>query len=161
MKKLISIGKTILLAILFILGNTNICSADVYVSPTEDLKIAIPVVGVVLAILGVLLLIAIVCIIIAKATNSEELFNKSKSVSENLFYYIILLIELEFVISILSFYFESGVLPLVLLWVSLFLRLKSKNKNASYTILLIIPPLYLLLLFASALFLGLTQKFLY
>lgn len=137
MKKLISIGKVLLLTILFVLGTTNRCFADVYVSPTENFALAIPVLGVILAILVVLLVIALVCMIIAKINNSEDLLTKSKKVCENLLYYSLLVIGLIVAIFISAFLFILGILPLIAMFVSLFLRLKSKNKKASYIVLVI------------------------
>lgn len=146
MRKLISIGKVLLLTLLLVLGTTNVCFADIYVSPTENFIVAIPVLGVILAILGVLLVIALVCMIIAKVNDSEELLNKSKNICENLLYYILFIIGLVIAIFALEWIFILGILPLIVLFVSLFLRLKSKNKKASYTVLGIYLGLMLLML---------------
>ena len=149
MKKIISIGKVLLLTILFVLGTANRCFADLYVGPTSPaagLVVAIPVLGVILAILGVLLIIALVCMLIAKVNNSEELLSKSENICENLLYYILFVVGLVFAIFALDLLFILGILPLIAVFVSLFLRLKSKNKKASYIVLGIYLGLILLML---------------
>ena len=135
MKKIISIGKVLLLIILFVLGTANRCFADVYVSPTEGFIVAIPVLGVILAILGVVFVIALVCMLVAKINNSEELLSKSKNICENLLYYILFVVGLVAAIFALAWIFIFGIFPLIIVFVSLFLRLKSKNKKESYIVL--------------------------
>lgn len=146
MKKIISIGKVLLLTILFVLGTANRCFADVYVSPTEGFIVAIPVLGVILAIWGVIFVIALVCMLVAKINNSEELLSKSKNICENLLYYILFVVGLVVAIFELAQLFILGILPLIAVFVSLFLRLKSKNKKASYIVLGIYLGLILLML---------------
>ena len=146
MKKTISIGKVLLLTILFVLGTANRCFADIYVSPTEGFIVAIPVLGVILAILGVLFVIALVCMLIAKINNSNELLSKSKNVCENLLYYILFVVGLVVAVFALAQSFILGILPLIAVFVSLFLRLKSKNKKVSYIVLGIYLGLILLML---------------
>lgn len=150
MKRIISIGKVLLLTTLFVLGTANRCFADVYVSPTEGFIVAIPVLGVILAILGVLLVIALICMLVAKVNNSEELFNKSKTICENLLYYILFVVGLVIAIFVLADdLFILRILPLIAVFVSLFLRLKSKNKKASYMVLGIYLGLILLMLLSE------------
>lgn len=146
MRKLINVGKVLLLTVLFILGTANICFADIYISPTEKLAVYVPVIEIILAILGVLFAIALICMIIAKIINSEELLDKSKKISENLLYYILFVIALVVDIFILSMLFILGILALITIVVSLFLRLKIKNKKASYIVLGICLVLILLVL---------------
>ena len=149
MKKIISIGKVLLLTFLFVLGTANRCFADVYVipkSPTEEFIVVIPALGVILAILGVIFVIALVCMLVAKINNSEELLSKSKNICENLLYYILFVVGLVVAIYALALLFIFGILPLIAVSVSLFLRLKSKNKKASYIVLGIYLGLILLML---------------
>ena len=145
MKKIISIGKVLLLTILFVLGRANRCFADVYVSPTEGFKVAIPFLGVILAILGVIFVIALVCMLVAKINNSEELLSKSKNICENLLYYILLVVGLVVSIYILAVFFILGILPLIATLISFILRVLSKKKS-SYIVLGIYLGLILLML---------------
>lgn len=143
MKKIINIGKVLLLTILFVLGTANSCFADVYFSPTEGFIVAIPVLGVILAILGVIFVIALVCMLIAKINNSEELLSKSKNICENLLYYILLVVGLVVAVFVVAWMFILGILPLIATLISFILRVLSKKK-ASYIVLGIY---YYLLLF--------------
>ena len=98
MKKIVSIGKVILLSILFILGTTNICLADVYVQPIEPIDSPfienelITINGVenlfkisfiIVIIMNVILVIGLICLLIAKLNKSEELFRLSPLESRN------------------------------------------------------------------------------
>ena len=137
MKKIINIRKVLLLTILFIFETANRCFADVYVSPIEEIRFAVPVLGVILVILGVIFVIALVCMLVAKINNSEELLSKSKNISENLLYYILVVIGLVVSVYLLSLFILGilGIISLIILYVSLSLRLKSKDKKASYIVL--------------------------
>ncbi len=135
MKKIISIGKILLLTILFVLGTTNSCfAAYIYPSPTAGFLVAIPVLGVILAILGVIFVIALIRMLIIKINNSEELLSKSKSICENLLYYILLTVGLVVAVFLLGEKFILGILPLIATLISFILRVLSKKK-ASYIVL--------------------------
>ena len=136
MKKIISIGKILLLTILFVLGTTNSCFATTYIypSPTAGFLVAIPVLGVILAILGVIFVIALIRMLIIKINNSEELLSKSKSICENLLYYILLTVGLVVAVFLLGEKFILGILPLIATLISFILRVLSKKK-ASYIVL--------------------------
>ncbi len=158
MKKSIDIGgKILLFSILFILGTTNICLADLYTSPQEMFMMyygdfIYSFIFTIEAILAVLFIISLICIIIGRIGKIDELLSKSKKVCENLFYYFIIIIGLAFAIFVFAmlepyhiisrfswddFYwlipiFLAGTLPLIFTILSLFFRLKSKNKRISY-----------------------------
>lgn len=162
MKKIISIGKVLLLTFLFVLGTSNRCFADVYISPTESFMWSYgSIIFIIEAILAVLFIISLVCMIIGEIGESDQLLSKSKRICENLFYYFIIIIGLIFAvimfITIKPYYFIEwfswdgfrssfslgeifimfliGTLPLIFTVLSLFFRLKSKNKKNSYIIL--------------------------
>ena len=157
MKKIISICKILLLTILFVIGTANRCFADVYVSPLEISMWSYEnIIFLIEAILAVLFIISLVCMIIGKIEKSDELLSKSKMICENIFYYFIIIIGLTFAVTIftrihydfikcfsrehfslgniLSMYL-TGTLPLIFTVLSLFFRLKNRNKKISYIIL--------------------------
>ena len=127
MKKIINIGKVLLLTIIFVIGTANRCFADVYASPTEGLIFTIPILGVISAILGVLFVISLVCMLIAKIKNSEELLSKSKKICEILLYYILFVVGLIVAMCFLALFFILGIIHLVAEFVSLFLIINGTN----------------------------------
>lgn len=138
MKKLVSVVKILLLTIVFVLGTTNRCFADIYVDPMEEyFEGAISILIVLLIVLLAIFIIALVCMLIAKnIIDSEDLFKKSKTICENLLYYILLILGLISTIRMVDWsYILVKILSLIAMGVSLFLRLKSKNKKASYIVL--------------------------
>ncbi len=129
--------KAVLLIIIFVLESTTVCYADIYAGPTEGIVYAYPVLGILLVILGVLLLIGLFCMFLAKLHEQPVLLDKCKKICENLFFYIgvnIGLLSALFPIIILD-YGIWGILPLIAVLASLFLRLKYKKKKAAYIVL--------------------------
>ena len=135
MKKVINLKRICLLFLLFALGATPICYADLYVSPTEKLIVAVPFLGIALIILAVILIVNLVCMAVGKTNKSEELVSKTKKDTESIFYYLLLLLGLAFAITVFSNMPIIGIVPLAVVFVSLYLRLKKENKKASYIIL--------------------------
>ncbi len=162
MKKLIIIGKVFLLTALFVLGTANICFADVYISPVEKFRSISGIPIVIEIVLMVIFLISVICMLIGKLGKIEDLLNRSKKVSENIFYYFIFIIGLCF--AIISYWalesysfldwltweymktFEKilmtliALLPLPCLILSLcfrFFKSNTNNKKISYIILVI------------------------
>ena len=150
MKKVINLKRIVLLTLLFVLGTTTMCFADVYVyvsSPIEDFAfLTMPFLGIALIILAVVLDIDLVCMGVGKINNSEELISKTKNVAENLFYYILILLGLISATGALSLKFILSIIPLIAIFISIYLRLKSKNKKASYLVIGIYLALILLML---------------
>lgn len=135
MKKIINLRRIILLTLFFVLETTKICFADVYISPTEDFLVAVPVLGVALIILTVILVIDLVCMAVGKKNNSEELISKTKKNAEILLYYMLLILGLIIAMFIFSTIFLLSIIPFIAIAVSLFLRLVKKNKKASYLVM--------------------------
>ena len=146
MKKIMNLKKIVLLTLLFVLGTTTMCWADVYVSPTEDSIIAVPFLGIALIILAVILVIDLICMAVGKMNNSEELISKTKKIAESLFYYILILLGLISAIVALAGTFILSIIPFIAIFISIYLRLKSKNKKASYLVIGIYLALILLML---------------
>lgn len=87
MKKLINVGKVILLAVIFVVGTTNICFADTYISLTDQfIWNYSDFICIIEIILAVLFIISLVCMIIGKIGKLDNLLSKSKKICENLFY---------------------------------------------------------------------------
>ena len=81
MKKVNNLKRIVLLTLLFVLGTTTMCFADVYVSPTENFIRAVPLLGIALIIFAVILVIDLVCMAVGKMNNSEELISKTKKIA--------------------------------------------------------------------------------
>lgn len=146
MKKVINLKRIVLLTLLFVLGTTTMCFADVYVSPTENFIIAVPLLGIALIILAVILVIDLVCMAVGKMNNSEELLSKTKKIAESLFYYILLILGLIIAVFALAPMFIISIIPFVAIFISLYLRLKEQDKKASYLVIGIYLGLILLIL---------------
>lgn len=146
MKKVNNLKRIVLLTLLFVLGTTTMCFADVYVSPTENFIIAVPLLGIALIIFAVILVIDLVCMAVGKMNNSEELISKTKKITESLFYYILLILGLIIAVFALAQIFVMSIIPFVAIFVSLYLRLKKQNKKASYLVIGIYLGLILLML---------------
>ena len=135
MKKIINLKRICLLFLLFVLGATPICYADLYVSPTEKLIAAVPFLGIALIILAVIFIVNLVCMAVGKTNKSEELVSKTKKDTESIFYYLLLLLGLAFAVTVFSSMPIIGIVPLAVVFVSLYLRLKKENKKSSYIVL--------------------------
>jgi len=136
MKKLINIGRVGLLAILFVLGITNICFADVY-SPPLGLTPVASILGITVFVLIIAFLISVIVMIIAKVGKSEELFSKSKNISGSLAYYILFGYIMDILVFDL-FYGELkvGILITSALAISLFVKIKYKKKAVACLVIL-------------------------
>ena len=159
MKKVINVGKVLLLTIVFILGVSNICFADVYgmggglnpissdpppapdtspMSPIEETIQAIPFqLRIVLRILEILFFITFVCMLVAKVCEVEELLKKCNNILENLFYYILVLIGIMSVFGLKEFNQIFMWMAILEVLISLVLRIKFKMKKESYIFLFI------------------------
>lgn len=149
MKKIINLKRIVLLTLLFVLGTTTMCFADVYVSPTDNFILVVPLLKIALIILAVILVIDLVCMAVGKMINSEELIFKTKKIAESLFYYILLILGLIIAVSVLAQIFIMSIIPFVAIFISLYLRVKKQNKKASYLVIGIYLGLILLMLFQN------------
>lgn len=105
-------------------------------------------------ILAIILIIALICLVIGKMKKSNNLLNKSAKICENSLYYLISVLglanaifmfqwrisKIEGTVTQYSYFkiliFLSAILPLFFVCLSLFFRLKEKDKKFSYVILL-------------------------
>lgn len=135
MKKAINLKRIFLLTLLFLLGTTKMCFADVYVSPTEDFIIIIPILAVVLAILAVVLVIDLVCMLVGKVKKSKELLSKTRKIGESIFYYILITLGLMEAAAVFVIEYPLCIIPFIIIFISLFFRLQKRNKQVSYAII--------------------------
>ena len=135
MRKVNSLVKVLLIFIALIVSSSNICYADVYVSPTIDLIYFLPVVGIALIVALALLVISIVCIVVGKMTENENLVNKSRENRERFFYYSIIFFISTFTVFLLAEFFIVGLVPAAFVIFSLIFRLAIKNKANAYRVL--------------------------
>ena len=66
---------------------------------------------------------------VGKTNKSEELVSKTKKDTESIFYYLLLLLGLAFAVTVFSSMPIIGIVPLAVVFVSLYLRLKKENKK--------------------------------
>lgn len=158
MKELKKVKKILIVIVLLILICTNFSFAIV-VEPTPFEKFVLiykTILFSTILILIAFLIIELICIVIGKISKSDKLLSKSKKICERLVYYSVSIIGLSYSIPFAIVYiynkiiqptdanglylhifvFLGRILPLILLSVSLYYRLKKKDKKKSYIILI-------------------------
>ena len=128
-------GKIVLIMLCFMLGINNVCYADVMVPTlTEEIAyVTTPVFGTGFVILGIALIIVLSCLGVAKINKSEESIKKYKSLAENVFFYLlIVLIFLTTLIFMMSGSILVFLVGLVIVIASIYFRNIKQNKKISY-----------------------------
>ena len=136
MKKIINLKRIMILTLFFILGHTPVYFADIYISPTENfVYITTPLFSLMFIILMMLLAIDVVCMGAGKISKSDKLVTTTKNIAENLLYYMLILLALISAVYMLTGTYAVSIIPFVVIFASIFLRLKYKNKVVSYMVI--------------------------
>ena len=149
MKKISKIVLGLILVFTFI---NNYCFADVYFSKEEQLAYDIAydsqeIFNIIIAILFSCIIISLTCLLISKIIKNEELFKRSKFLSDLIVYIILITIGFKFLFYMFATEIIVGIIGCIILIASLILRFVFKKKIISYIILaIVIVPLIIMLL---------------